>query len=197
MAPTVQVFTRRDLQKLSVVGSQIEILDWWLYDTLTFVNGDTSKKFFQQAAGTTGVTRETTNMDISSQLPSGHKFVAQKIVLSLFPVGAATAAATLTDLRNIVNSGLATFTIGSRNYMEVPINNLIGGSLYGFGSNGAAVLQYAQGKSVVNGMLEYSPVIPQNYNFSVSLAWDTGPSTTANVALKMQLVGKLLRPVQG
>ncbi len=193
--PKIQVFTRRDLQKLSVVGSQIEILDWWLYDTLTFTNGQTSKKFFQQAAGAGGATRETTNMDIPSQLPSGHKFVAQKIVLSLFPVGALTAITTLTDINNIVKSGVATFQIGSRNYMEVPINNLIGGSLYGF--SGSLANQYAQGKSVVNGELEYAPVIPQNFNFSVSLAWDTGPVTTANVALKMQLVGKLLRPVQG
>lgn len=195
--PKVHIMTRSDLQKMAVVGSQIEIIDWWLYDTLTFASGDTSKKFLQQAGGAAGITREGTNMDIPSQLPSGHKFVAQKIVLSLFPVGAPTAAATLTDLRNIVNAGLATFQIGSRNYMEVPINNLIGGSLYGFGSDGAAVLQYAQGKSVVNGQLEYSPVIPQNYNFAVSLDWDTGPATTADVVLKMQIAGKLLRPVQG
>src|SRR3972149_3492690 len=122
----VRVLTRANVRELSVVQPGLEIIDWWLYDTLAITAGGaaTMFTFFQQAVGSGGVTLETTNMEIPGQLPSGYQMVAQKIIVEPLPVGALTALATVTDVYNVTHAGRAIFNIGNRPYMQAPIKNL-------------------------------------------------------------------------
>lgn len=192
----VRVLTRANVRELSVVQPGLEIIDWWLYDTLNIAAGGTatSFSFFQQAVGQAGVTLETTNMEIPGQLPSGYQFVAQKVMMEPIPAGLLTAVATMTDVYNVTHAGRAQFFIGNRPYFQLPIKNLIGGAFQGFA--GVAV-GYAQSRTIINGEMEYSPVIPANYSFKVQADFDSAPALTAAVKLRCQIIGKLIRPRQG
>lgn len=197
MAAKLEVLTREQLRQLSVVQPSLEILDWVLYDTLVVATGGTATvfTFFQQAVGQAGVTKEQTNMDIPGQLPSGHKFVAQKLVVQPIPSVFAGATTELVDQFNVSHRGYADFNIGTRPYFTVPVLNLIGGHF--FAAIGGNAQGYAMSKTLVSGELHYSPVIPANYAFNVTVTYPAAPTLTADVKLRMQMVGKLIRPRQG
>jgi hypothetical protein len=197
----VQVLTRADVKALGVVGKELEVLDWVLYDNLTFANGNTTTQFryFQQSQGVGGVTLEKTNMEIPGQLPKGYKFVCQKIVFT--PRQKATVVkADFLDMFGITHRGRAQLFIGTRPYFQAPLVDLIGGAFTGFAAGavgGDIDLAYAAPRTIINGELEYSPAIPDNYSFSVLLDYDTAPNPTATLDMYCQLVGKLIRPRQG
>lgn len=204
MGGKVELLSKADLRQLAVVQESLEILDWNLYDTKTVATGGTATSFtfFQQSVGQGTVTLETTNLDIPGQLPSGHKFVAQKIIAEGLPsILAATLAnpatpAYLLDAVAVTHKGFAQFFIGTRPYLQVPVKNLVGGQLSGFAAGGPAVA-YAQSRTIVNGEMEYSPVIPSTYAFNISVVYPSAPVLTADTGLRMQIVGKLIRPRQG
>lgn len=204
----VQLLSKSDLKQLSVVQESLEILDWWLYDTRTVATGGTavSFTFFQQSVGQSGITLETTNLDIPGQLPSGHKMVAQKIVCE--PLPSVLAAEVLSDASYVLDAlavthvGNAVFNIGTRPYFQMPIKNLIGGNLQGFAAGAGAeaanqFLNYAQSRTVVNGEMEYSPVIPATYAFNVAFTYPSAPVLVADTKVRVQIIGKLIRPRQG
>jgi hypothetical protein len=202
MAKQIEVLTKKDIRDLSVVGGGTDILDWVLYDTLVIANAgtQTSFKFFQQSVGPNGITLAQTNMDIPAQLPNGVKFVAQKIVLQVQkPAAMPVTAAQLTDEMKITHQGVAQFIIGTRPYLQLPTQALLGGGFSGFASafDASTAAAYAAGRSIVNGEMEYSPVIPSTFNFSVQVDFPAAPSVAANQSLRCCIVGKLLRPRQG
>lgn len=192
----VRVLTRANVRELSVVQPGLEVIDWVLYDTLNVAAGGaaTSFTFFQQAVGQAGITLETTNMEIPGQLPSGYQFVGQKIIMEPLPAGLITLPATMVDAYNVTHAGRSQFFIGNRPYLQLPIKNLIGGAFTGF--TGVAV-GYAQSRTIVNGEMEYSPVIPANYSFKVQNDYDAAPVLTAAVKVRCQIIGKMIRPRQG
>lgn len=194
----VEFLTRADVRNLAVVKGQSEILDWFLYDTLSIANGNTgvSFTFFQQAIGNpAGTTKEQTNMTIPGQLPSGYKFVCQKIIIDPVPSAPAPVAGTGIDQLAILNAGRFEFNIGTRQYLEGHVKDLAGGALTGVGGGQAVPLTSV--RTVVNGEMEYSPVIPSTFNFNVLLQYDTAPNPAAALKVRCKLVGKLIRPLQG
>ena len=200
MTGKIDVLTRKDLRELAVVGSQLEVIDWKLYDTLTVATGgtQTSFRYFQQAIGQGGISLETTNMEIPGQLPAGYKFVCQEVLL--VPKQALTlTAASVKDEFAVTHRGRAQFFIGTRPYLQVPLQDLIGGTFHGFAAafDAATSIAYASPRAANNAKLEYSPVIPANYSFSMLVEYDTAPVLTASIPLQMQFVGKLIRPRQG
>lgn len=200
MASNVQIMTRQQVRELSVVGASMEILDWVLYDTLTIANGGTQTafRFFQQSIGQSGLSLESTNLEIPGQLPAGYKFVCQKIVCS--PATSLTlTAATAKDIVAVSQRGVSQLFIGTRPYTQLKMSNLIGGGLMGFSSafDAATALTYVTPRTVINGELEYGISIPANYSFSVLVNYDAAPVVSADIKVTMQMVGKLIRPRQG
>ena len=198
----VEMMTKKDIRDLSVIGGGLEILDWILYDTLTIATGGTQTafRFFQQAVGQAGISLEKTNMEIPGQLPAGYKFVCQKIC-AVPRQALGLTIASLKDAVAVCQRGHVQFFIGTRPYIQMPLQNLLGGLLQGFAATavGAGTLEvaYAQPRTVLNGEMEYSPVVPANYAFNLALDYDVAPTLTASVDLQIQLVGKLVRPRQG
>lgn len=197
----LKVLTRSQIAQLSVVQSSLEVLDWILYDTITLSTGGSAvdATFFQQAVGQAGITKETTNLEIPGQLPAGHEFVCQKIILEALPEAAAVGAAGqnyLADALAATHAGWGQFNIGSRPYLEAPLKNFIGGNLQGFAA-GTTGVAYAQSRTIINGEMEYSPVIPSNYSFNFAAKYPAAPTLTADTRIRCQFVGKLIRPSQG
>jgi len=196
----INVLNRADLRELAVVGRGLEILDWTLYDSLVIATGgtQTSFKYFQQAVGPSGVTLQTTNMEIPGQLPAGYKFVPQRIVFT--PKQALTlTAADVKDIVAVSHRGSAQLFIGNRPYLQVDLQDLIGGCLIGFAGafDAATSLAYAAPRARLDGTLEYSPVIPANFSFSMVVTYDAAPTLVKNTTLVAKLVGKMIRPQQG
>jgi len=196
----IELMTRSDIKQLAVVGKDLEILDWVLYDNLPVLSAGaaTSYRFFQHAFGNAGVTKEITNMEIPSQLPAGHRFVMQKIVLGVKEDVPASdmSVVSVKEIYKLLARGRSAFSIGSRNYLEVMNTALTGGSLTGF-AGGPTEIAYAAPRTVINGELEYSPVIPSTFGFAVLVEYDIAPVVTTNKMLNCCLVGKLVRPRQG
>lgn len=192
----VEVLTRKDLRDLSVISGGLEVLDWVLYDTVTVLQAAplTRYRFFQQSTGQAGVSLQKTNMEIPGQLPAGYKMVAQKLVF--IPKQKTTCLVVDAKDAYIVTQGYAQFFIGTRPYLQAPTQNLIGGAFQGVAAGPTEFVSIAP-RTVVNGELEYSPVVPANYAFYVEVAFDTAPSLTANIDIQCQMVGKLVRPRQG
>lgn len=192
----VQLITKKDIRELSVVGKSLEVIDWVLYDTLTIASGGTQTafRFFQQSQGQSGVSLAQTNLEIPGQLPAGYKFVCQKIVLTP-ATDLALSAPGVGDQVAVTHRGSAQLFIGTRPYLQTPVQNLVGGALIGFAAT--ANLAYAAARTVINGEMEYSPVIPANFSFSLLIQYDAAPTLTANITLAAQMVGKLIRPRQG
>jgi hypothetical protein len=192
----VQLITRKDIKELSVVGKSLEVIDWVLYDTLTVAAAGTQTafRFFQQSQGQAGISLAQTNLEIPGQLPAGYKFVCQKLILNA-QTPLTLLAAGVKDQVAVTHRGGAQLFIGTRPYLQVPTQDLVGGALTGFAAT--QDLAYASARTVINGEMEYSPVIPANFSFSVLLNYDAAPVVSANIALQLQMVGKLIRPRQG
>jgi hypothetical protein len=198
MAGKLKVLTRAQIAQLSVVQNALEVLDWVLYDRLPVLNGGAATQFtfFQQAVGQSGITKDTTNLEIPGQLPAGHEFVCQKIIFEAQPNQAAgIVAAYAQDAVNLTHYGWGQFNIGSRPYLEAPLKNFIGGNLQGF--TGVVTAAYAQSRTVVNGEMEYAPVIPANYSFNFQANYPLAPVVAADGFIRAQMIGKLIRPRQG
>jgi len=194
----VTLMTQADIKTLSVVqDKQFEILDWRLYDRLNIAHGNvaTTFRFFQQSIGNpVGTTKRVTNMSIQGQLPSGYKFVCEKIALEVRPVSGGVVAGTFLDLAAVTDYGCYEFNIGSRQYLEGDVKELIGGKLFGFGANAAA---YAAPFGMRHARMEYSPVIPATFNFDVTVTYDVAVNPAVGVDMICFLIGKIIRPLQG
>lgn len=201
MAKKIEVLSQKDLRDLAVVGGGSDIMDWKLYDTLSIPVAPSTQvqfKYFQQAVGPSGITIEQTNLDIPGQLPNGVRFACQEIQVQPL-MSASLAKADVVDLVKVTHKGILTFNIGTRPYFQVPILACMGGGLYGFaaGFDAATSLAYSSARGMMNGKLEYSPVIPSTFNFNVTLDFPTAPNPTTAVNLRVLLKGKLIRPRQG
>jgi len=206
LAAMPKVLSRAAVSRLGVVQKGLEILDWILYDTLDITAAGTQDTytFFQQAIGQAGITKETTNLEIASQLPADHVFVTQKIVIEALPALAASGGEDpqyLQDALKMTHEGFGIFNIGNRAYFEAPIKTYIGGNLQGFAAldaQGAARASvYAQTRAIINAELEYSPVIPSTYNFNWVAKYPVKPTVSVDARLRCNFVGKIIRPVQG
>jgi hypothetical protein len=198
----IEVLTKKDIRDLSVIGGGLEVIDWILYDTLTIANAgvQVSFRFFQQAIGQGGISLEKTNMEIPGQLPAGYRFVCQKVI-AVPKQGLTLTIASAKDAVAITQRGRAQLFIGTRPYLQVPLQDLIGGTMNGFAATavGATTLEmaYVAPRTVVSGELEYAPVLPANFSFSLLVEYDAAPVVAANLDLQIQMVGKLVRPMQG
>ena len=191
----VKFLSKADVARLSVLYAGLSIIDWKYYDTLPVLNGGTQSvfTFFQQAKGQGGATLETTNLDIPSQLQKKYMLVLQQIRLVPIPaLSTVGTAAYKTDQSNMSEIGYAEFKLANRNFYECPALDLVGGGFIGF--TGIAATMSSIQRNPVNGKLEYSPVIPDNTAFNLSVTYPQAPVVTANSRLRCEFIGKLIRP---
>lgn len=166
-----------------------------LYDFLTYDSGATlSLRFFRDPAGGTK-TKADTNMELQSQLPAGHKYVAETLEIHVLPgsnaaayvrqspvLSAAAIAAPnfANDVWALLSVGWLELKVGSKPYLTAPLLSFP--STTGLGVTPAVALEneaaganqtscdYAR---LVGRPFVFNPVLPIDANtaFEVTLNW--------------------------
>lgn len=191
--------SRTQLRNLSVIQGVQSVVPIPLYDTLSVANGNAAVtfSFFQQTRGAVGI--NNTNMESAGQLISGKVQCVTEIRLDVTQV--APAAAYLADLMLFTHgSGSFTFYINNVEYAQGLIKDLIGGGLFGFGTNpviSSANVPYAcpRAGSGRGFELPVPLVVPTQTQFSLVLNYPstTAPNPTATTLLRPELVGQQIR----
>lgn len=181
------------LRNLSVIQGVQSVVPIPLYDTLSAVNNNASVQFtfFAQTRSSVGIWN--TNMEAQAQLISGKVEVATELRLDV--TQAAPAAAYLADLMAFTHgSGSFILYINNVEYSEGLIKDLIGGGLFGFGTqaNAYAVARCGSGKGVV---LTPPLVIPTQTQFALVLNYPAGspPNPTNTTLLRATILGEQVR----
>lgn len=195
-----------DLSEMYIAG-KIDQVYWEFVSTLQ-VQPDIANilTFFQSARGVTGPDLFT-NMMAPGRFPKGHTFiifgVTQRFINSdgqPFDFSEAGQA----SLRAMINTGLTTLKIDNKDYIELPIVNIVNwpqvAILGAAGVVGAGVSISHQRDTLV-----YDMPVPFIINEERSFSWrsegsplslDTPFGFTVNTNLQTTMHGMLLRPVQ-
>ena len=189
-----------------------ETINWTLYDTVSYVSGtSTSLNFFNAIRAN----KSLGNMEVAGQLAAPKAFFlrAWRFYVKFRPrMTAAVAAANVQtgvfdDLCQLINTGVLSFTVGSKLYCEFPLWVVTAGAgpqgVITFVSSGpstSGALSYAQ-----NGIADPRAVfslskplfIQPQINFVANLQWSSS-LTLASGDTELQLVmdGDIIRPVQ-
>lgn len=204
---------------------QKEIIQWTWYDTVTYVSGtSTSLNLFNAIRATT----DLSNMEVAGQLAAPKAFFLRAIrffvkqrVRATSPVNAspstsagnAAQAGALDNIQQLINTGVYTMTVGSKNYGTFPLWLLTAG---GGACGGAAVWISPSGSQQTspqgafvdwgqNGIADPRAVftlskplfISPQINFIVNLAWPSGITLAGgDTTISILWDGDLIRPVQ-
>lgn len=168
-----------------------------LYDFISYDSGaTTSLKFFSEQIGVNGKTKHDTNMQASSSLSKGNKFVAMSMEIHVLPGSSAssyvrqdpikTATALgapnfANDVWALLNKGYAEITIGSKPYLTAPLlafpaqsGLLISAAAAVENTNTTVQNQItADYARLVGKPFRFEPELPldENTNFDVTLFW--------------------------
>lgn len=208
-----KMLNQAELSQYAVnIPGKVEQVAWSLFDYTTYAAaGQTQLQFFQNPVGQGGKTFVDTNMVAAGQVPSGQNFVVQSVHIEFFPgenpehvSGVAETNDFTNDTYAVMKSGLLTFTIGSKPYLnEGPIGNfpptfrMAGHVAY---ATTVAAQQNAIDYSSMAG--EKHDIIPllltSNQNFLVTLNWPAVVALPSAVAARIgvRLKGILLRNAQ-
>lgn len=192
-------------------GGKLERIGAKLWDTQTYTSGTTTSlvNFFNVRA-----TPDLSNMETAFQLPAPKAFlirairffVKQRPIAITATVGSAFPAA-LDNVAQLINTGVLTFTVGNKQYMQEPLWALTAGG-GASGPMGVAVssglatqfgIDYAQNGIADPRAVNTLPVplfIAPQINFNARIDWAAALTLTGNQALTVCLDGDLLRPVQ-
>lgn len=191
--------SRTQLRNLSVIQGVQSVVPIPLYDTLAAVNGNASVSFafFQQTRGQVGI--NNSNMEAQGQLISGKVQVVTEIRLDVTQI--APASTYLADLMQFTHgSGAFTLYINNVEYAQGFIKDLIGGGLFGFGTNpviGGANVPYATARCGSGKGYELTPplVIPTQTQFALVFNYPAGapPNPTDTTLLRAMLLGQQIR----
>lgn len=198
----------------SQYGNALETIGWKLWDTQTYVSGTTTQLpgWFNVRA-----TPDLSNMEVAFQLPAPKAFLIRAIrfFVKQRPASVARAASTnqqtgaLDNIAQLINTGVFTFTIGSKVYNMEPLWCMTAGGgaagvlvIEGATTDPGGLVDYAQNgiadPRAVNTLTKPIFIAPQ-INFTAVVTWPAAitlaPSNT-NTPISFLLDGDLLRPVQ-
>lgn len=196
--------TRAQLSKYSVNRPGWEAVKQSLYDYQAYAAaGQTNLTFFALPVGQSGKTLSDTNMTLAGQLPKNQEFLIQSIEVFFSPTtptvaaqmpaafGAQAIAQIINDSYIVGRAGNLTLTIGSKPYLqEAPLGRFpqkaaftVDGALADVTTAGASLqsrLAFGQWRGRPY-LLDPAPLLlPENQNFSVSLAWPEGVQAITN-----------------
>lgn len=192
-----------------------DIITQPLYDTLQYPTAGTSAplRFFTTplGAGTTlfgtgGKNLSDTNMRQAGQLPSPQTFEIFTIQVSLLSTAAAslaTGGTTYQDLQVLLQGAHFILTIGSKQWLELPVYYLpSGGGLEAYATGGAGPA--AMGATVHSGVADPSAVfklsrsitIDTNENFDGQVIVPAASAVTTAVNVRLSFNGELTRSIQ-
>lgn len=182
----------------------LEIIPAMLYDTLPYVSAVTRELiFFNQS----NVLEDISNLKQPGMLPNPQSFLIQSINIYFrtIPNLAATAAAMeVTDMINLVNTGILKLTIGTKVYGPYPLWKLPSGSNIKSSIASATlaaplIANYGQLDGPLYPLFPNLMIAPLQ-NFFVTLAWPSGAITlgapTAPLPIEVVFDGQLARAVQ-
>lgn len=196
--------TRAELSKYSVNRPGWEAIKQSLYDYQAYAAaGQTNLTFFALPVGQSSKTLSDTNMTLAGQLPKNQEFLIQSIEVFFSPTtptvaaqmpaafGAQAIAQIINDSYIVGRAGNLTLTIGSKPYLqEAPLGRFpqkaaftVDGALADVTTAGASLqsrLAFGQWRGRPY-LLDPAPLLlPENQNFSVSLAWPEGVQAITN-----------------
>ena len=199
-----QVPTRAQLSKFSVNRPGWEAVKQSLYDYQAYAAaGQTNLTFFALPVGQSSKTLSDTNMTLAGQLPKNQEFLIQSIEVFFSPTtptvaaqmpaafGAQAIAQIINDSYIVGRAGNLTLTIGSKPYLqEAPLGRFpqkaaftVDGALADVTTAGANLqsrLAFGQWRGRPY-LLDAAPLLlPENQNFTVSLAWPEGVQAISN-----------------
>lgn len=199
-----QVPTRAQLSKYSVNRPGWEAIKQSLYDYQAYAAaGQTNLTFFALPVGQSSKTLSDTNMTLAGQLPKNQEFLIQSIEVFFSPTrpsvaaqmpaafGAQAIAQIVNDSYIVGAGGNLTLTIGSKPYLqEAPLGRFpqkaaftVEGALADVTTAGASLqsrIAFGQWRGRPY-LLDPAPLLlPENQNFSVSLAWPEGVQAITN-----------------
>jgi hypothetical protein len=191
---------------------QKEAIGWKWWDTQTYVSGTTTllQQWFNARA-----TVDLSNMEIAFQLAAPKAFLirAVRFFVKQEPRSVARAASTnaqtgaIDNIALLVNTGVFTFTIGSKIYIQEPLWCLTCGggpagtiALEGATADPGGAVDYGQNgiadPRAVNTLAKPIFIAPQ-INFTATITWPAALTLAgANTPIQILLDGDLIRPVQ-
>lgn len=197
----------------SQYGGAIESIGGVLYDTVAYTSATTLvQNFFTTLRNNISLS----NMELAGTLASPKAFLIRAIRVNILqhPFSSARAAAgsvqpgAIDNIAQLLNTGVATLTIGAKQYAQYPLYLLPAGS----GASGAMASDgdVADPGEIqdhaTNGIpdpwnvrvLSKPIFIGPQINFNVVLNWPAAITTAGGVAVNIQVLfdGDLLRPVQ-
>lgn len=201
-------FSVNDVNKMEAITQPL-----YSYQAYPAAGTTTMSFFVNPASGAT--TAEDTNMQLAGQLPAPQKFLVQGIGVDYLPgtaasrFGAQSANCQLNDVEAILRRGLLTFTIGSKNYLEItplmalpPRSHIDGVAAVADATTAAAAYQsmvtvgYSEGD-----VFKPNPLLLEaSQNFRINITWPGGavaiPSADAAARIGVILYGTLYRSPQ-
>lgn len=190
-----------------------ETINWTLYDSVTYTSGtSTSLNFFNAIRASTS----TGNMEVAGQLAAPKAFFlrAWRFYVKFRPrvtlgTGPGVQTGVFDDLCQLINTGVLSFTVGSKLYCQFPLWVVTAGA----GPNGTIVFVSSGNNNATNGVISYAQngiadpravfslskplFIQPQINFVANLSWSSA-LTLASGDTELQLVmdGDIIRPVQ-
>lgn len=201
-------FAVNDLDKMEAITQPL-----YSYQAYPAAGANTLVFFQNPVSGT--VTTEDTNMQLAGQLPAPQKFLVQGIGIDYLPgtaassLGAANANSQLNDVYTILRRGYLSFTIGSKDYLNVsplmslpPRSHIDGVAALSDATTPAASLNNKISVGYCNGpVFKPNPLLLEaSQNFKVTLSWPGGavaiPSADNAARIGVILYGTLYRSPQ-
>ena len=185
---------------------QSQIINWTLYDTLTYTSAATTLLTYFNAIR---ATRNLGNMEVASVIPHPKAFIIRAIAVRPLRQSASVSGGGMiaaADLKLLVDNGWFVLTIGNKEYGVWTIDRLPGGGGVWSATSaagGEAANEFSSiaehGTPQAGNMYTLSQplLIDPNINFNVTLNWATAQTLAGgNVDIRVYLDGEMIRPVQ-
>lgn len=191
-------------EKYGTLLPQSQIINWTLYDTLTYTSAATTLLTYFNAIR---ATRDLGNMEVASVIPHPKAFIVRSISVAILREAllATTGVNAWTDVARLIYNGWLVLTIGNKEYGVWVLDRLpAGGGPWSDISNAGAEAVNESVGGATNGVpaanntyqLSQPLLIDPNINFNVTLNWATAQTLTGNANIRVYLDGEMIRPVQ-
>jgi len=187
---------------------QKEVIGWMWWDTVPYVSAATTQLTFFNAVR---ATVDLSNMEVAGQLAAPKAFflraprifIKQRPEATVAAVTGATQTGSIDDIAQLMNTGVATLTVGNKQYGQWPLWTLLsGGGPWGMMQTGDidVVVQYANfgpPDNRVPYVLSKPQFIAPQINFNVQITWPAALTLAlGDTNICFALDGDIIRPVQ-